>query len=92
MGGDVSSAWPILVEATTFDWAAAGIAEDSHFTEWAFVEMLIVLADQNDKVAFSSLFQKAVTRCRELGRSFPFVHPKQALLLELCARLELVLN
>jgi hypothetical protein len=89
LAGEVERAWPILLEATSFDWQAAGIPEDSHFTEWAFVEMLCTLADRNDRRGFSSLFWQAVARCEQLGARFPRIQPKQDLLLDLCERLEL---
>jgi hypothetical protein len=90
LAGEIERAWPILVEATTFDWQAAGIVEDSHFTEWAFVEMLCVLAKANDKDGFSKLFWQAVARCAELDSPFPRIQSKQELLLELCQQLGLV--
>lgn len=89
MAGEVERAWPILMEATTFDWDAAGLPEDSHFTEWAFVEMLQVMAENDDRSRFSELFWRAVTRCDELGFAFPMIRPKQELLLETCVRLGL---
>jgi hypothetical protein len=92
LAGEVERAWPILVEATTFDWNGARIPEDSHFTEWAFVEMLQVMAEKQDRRAFSELFWQAVARCEELGAPFPRIHPKQELLLELCDRLKLTME
>src|SRR5262245_62134292 len=74
LAGEVERAWPILVEATTFDWHAAGIPEDSHCTEWAFVEMLCVLADQNDAAGFAKLFRQAMRRGTEIQFPFPSIH------------------
>ena len=89
LAGENERAWPILVEATTFDWQAAGIPEDSHFTEWAFVEMLCVLAEAQDKRGFSEVFWRAVARGEEIGLPFPRIHPKQELLLDVCEQLGL---
>jgi len=89
LAGEHERAWPILMEATTFDWNAAGIPEDSHFTEWAFVEMLYVVAERNDAAGFSKLFRQATIRGAELNFPFPSIHPKQELLLELCSNLGL---
>jgi hypothetical protein len=89
LAGETQRAWPILAEATTFDWQAAGIPEDNHFTEWAFVEMLCVFADAQDNRGFSKLFWEAVARGDEIGLSFPGIRPKQELLLDLCERLGL---
>jgi hypothetical protein len=89
LAGENERAWPILVEAATFDWQAAGIPEDSHFAEWAFVEMLCVLADARDQNRFSEVFWQAVARGEEIGLPFPRIHPKQELLLDLCEQLGL---
>jgi hypothetical protein len=89
LAGEYERAWPILLEATTFDWHAAGIPEDLHFTEWAFVEMLCVLAERGDAAGFSKLFWQAVQRGQTLGFPFPSIHPKQELLLELCQQMSL---
>jgi hypothetical protein len=84
LAGEIERAWPILLEATTFDWQAAGIPEDDHFTEWAFVEMLCVLAEREAKFAFAELFRHAVARCAELGSPFPSIKLKQEQLLDWC--------
>lgn len=89
LAGHIQRAWPMLLEATTFDWDAAGIPEDSHFTEWAFVEMLIVVAQAQDRAGFAKLFWQAVARCNEIDSPFPRIHPKQELLLDLCSQLDL---
>ncbi len=89
LAGQYDRAWPILVEAITFDWQAAGIPEDRGFTEWAFVDMLCILAEKQDTQGFSSLFWQAVARGEELGFHFPHIHPKQELLLDLCEQLGL---
>jgi hypothetical protein len=89
LAGEYERAWPLLLEATTFDWKAAGIPEDDHFTEWAFVDLLSILAEREDRHEFSRLFWQAVARCQELDSPFPRVHPKQELLLDLCERLGL---
>lgn len=89
LGGETKRAWPLLLEATTFDWKAEGIYEDSHFTEWAFVEMLCVHAENNDTESFRRLFRQAIARGEVLKYSFPSIHPKQELLLDLCERLGL---
>jgi hypothetical protein len=89
LAGEYERAWPILLQATSFDWQAAGIPEDDHFTEWAFVEMLSVLAERNDRDGFTKLFWQAVGRCGELDSPFPFIRPKQELLLNLCEKLRL---
>jgi hypothetical protein len=89
LAGQYERAWPILVEATTFDWNAAGIPEDDHFTEWAYVEMLCIHAEAEERDAFSRVFWEAVARCRELGSPFPRIYPKQDLLFDLCERLAL---
>jgi hypothetical protein len=84
LAGEHERAWPVLLEATKFDWEAAGIPEDDNFSEWAFVEMLCVLADAQNSNEFSKIFWNAVDRGRELGDEFPQIHPKQELLLDLC--------
>lgn len=90
MAGEVEIAWPILLEATTFDWQAAGIPEDDHFTEWAYVEMLCVHAATQNKQEYLQLFWQAVTQSRSSGGTFPRIHPKQELLLDHCEYLGLV--
>ncbi len=87
LAGACERAWPILQEALTFDWSDAGIPEDGHFTEWAVVEMLCILAERNDQDRFAKVFWQGVNRCNELGAPFPRVYAKQVLLLELCDRL-----
>lgn len=89
LAGEVERAWPILEEATKYDWNSAGNPEGSHFTEWAFVEMLSTFVNQNNPEHFCDLFWKAVTRCHELGYAFPSIYPKQELLLNYCDQLGL---
>lgn len=90
LAGETERAWPLLLEATTFDWNAAGIYEDRHITEWAFVEMLCVHAERNDTESFRRLFWQATARGESLDYPFPSIQPKQELLFDLCERLELV--
>lgn len=81
--GQLATALPMLRAATRFDWAAAGIPNDAHTTEWAYVELLAVAA-QEGEAAFDQLFDEAIARCHALGMHFPFIHPKQERLLQLC--------
>jgi len=89
LGGENELAWPILEEATSFDWQRAGIWEDRHFTEWAFFGMLSILAESDNRAGFSDLFWCAVARGQEIDYHFPSINPKQELLLDLCDRLGL---
>jgi hypothetical protein len=89
LAGEYERAWPILVKATTFDWQAAGIPEDSHCTEWAFFELLSVLAERGDTAGFTKLFWQAVQRGEELKFPFPRIHTKQEQLLDQCQRMSL---
>jgi hypothetical protein len=89
LAGEIVQAWPILLEATTFDWQAAGTSNDEHLTEWAFLEMLIVFAAEGRREEFARTFWQAVARVDELGSFFPKIHPKQELLLDLCEQLKL---
>jgi hypothetical protein len=87
--GKIERAWPLLEETSVHDWRASGTEADSNFSEWAFVEMLAVHAERGDRAAFAALFARAVARGDELGERFPFIHPKQDLLLQLCEQLGL---
>jgi hypothetical protein len=87
--GMIERAWPLLEEVVVHDWRACGIEMDSHFSEWAFVEMLSVHAGRGDRSAFAALFARAVARGNELGDPFPFIRPKQELVLKHCEELGL---
>ena len=88
--GVIERAWPLLEATIAHDWAASGTLIDSHFSEWAFVEMLRVLAERGDRAGFAALFARAVARGGELDRPFPSLQPKQDDVLALCEQLGLV--
>jgi hypothetical protein len=80
LAGSHDIAEPMLHEATKLDWSALGLPNDSHMTEWAFVHLLLSRRD-GPREHFVELFDKATARCRELGWTFPKIHPKQEALL-----------
>ncbi len=88
LAGEVAFAEPMLNEATRIDWHGLGLANDSHMTEWAFVQLLMSVRPDS-KQSFAELFDRAVLRCRELGWDFPKIHPKQEALLRACMALGL---
>lgn len=88
LAGETAVAAPMLNEATRFDWRGLGLENDSHMTEWAFVQLLLI-ALRNSKHEFSDIFERGV-RCRELGWEFPKIHPQQEALLR--ASMELALR
>jgi len=85
----IERAWPLLEQVIVHDWRASGTEMDSNFSEWAFVEMLSIHAERGEREAFAALFARAVARGVELGQQFPFIYPKQYLVLELCEQLGL---
>jgi len=88
LAGHVVVSEPMLNESTRIDWRGLGLANDSHMTEWAFVQLLLS-ARSGSKQVFEKIFEAAALRCRELGWEFPKIHPKQEALLR--AAMELAL-
>jgi hypothetical protein len=70
LAGSCDIAEPMLQEATKLDWNALGLPNDSHMTEWAFVQLLLNRRD-GPREPFVELFDKATARCGELGWTFP---------------------
>ncbi len=86
MAGRREQAKPLLEAVIEYDWAAAGLANDRYFIEWAFCELLKNAADEG-REPFMALFQAALIRCRNLGREFLTCnHPNQETLLETAIR------
>jgi hypothetical protein len=70
LAGSRDIAEPMLHEATTIDWSALGLPNDSNMTEWAFVHLLLNRRG-GPRETFAELFDKATARCAELGWTFP---------------------
>jgi hypothetical protein len=85
LAGQRELAEPMLLEATRIDWLAAGLSNDSHMAESAFVQLLQNVHELPTQ--FTTLFARATERCAELGWEFPRIHPHQEQLLR--AALEL---
>jgi hypothetical protein len=80
--GEAAKARPVLLEATTFDWKAAGLWMDRSMSEAAFVALLE--QDASDEAAFARRWDEAVARGAQLERPFPSIWPNQEKLLDLC--------
>ena len=87
-GGDIARARPFLEEAINADWIGAGLENDKLMIEWCYVELLHHEAKINPD-SFASLYSKAKAHCANLGWTFPVIHPKQELLMELAVDLDL---
>lgn len=85
--GEVERARPVLEEALTFDWQAAGIWQDRRMTETAFARLLELRARAHDLPGFAALWEQARRRSEELGFSFPSMHADQERLLDICLQL-----
>jgi|GEM_PF-891595 len=82
--GDLSRATPLLRQAIDFDWKAGRLWGDRHTVQWAYMCFLRDHAQRKEWEAFLSCWREAGARCEELEMEFPFIHPFQEELLDLC--------
>jgi len=82
--GDFKRAVPLLEQAIAFDWRKGRLWSDRHTVEWSFMALLEERALAGDWPEFDAIWGRALERCQELGMSFPFMHPHQDRLLDLC--------